>query len=291
MYLSILGGAMYGVLIALPLACFCVATGALLCYLISQQLGPAILLNSEKWQKRVEKWTERIAEHNDNLISYLIVLRIAPLPPHWVVNVVAPHLGISIWTFWISTFFGIMGVSFIHTQIGTTLDQMTSASDFHLISWQNGVGLGGIIIAVLIPVFMRRAWKKDLDQAAMDNDDASLLPVPNISITIPSSLPRLSMDRDHKIRLSYNSEEDLSKGYEEERDARARNFEIGGSDSEDDDAAESSNSGKGKERAVSPVYGGNGVAGGGDMKKASKLLGVDVGGPGRGGNEAGWGGR
>lgn len=72
---------------------------------------------------------------------------IAPLPPHWVVNVVAPHLGISIYHFWLSTFFGIAGVSYIHTTIGTTLDQMTSSEDFHLISWGNGLGLGGSELA------------------------------------------------------------------------------------------------------------------------------------------------
>ncbi|GAA6018792.1 hypothetical protein JCM10207_005580, partial [Rhodosporidiobolus poonsookiae] len=40
MYLSILGGALWGVAIALPLVCTCVATGALLCYLMSAALGP-----------------------------------------------------------------------------------------------------------------------------------------------------------------------------------------------------------------------------------------------------------
>ncbi|KAL8277165.1 hypothetical protein RQP46_010413 [Phenoliferia psychrophenolica] len=101
-------------------------------------------------------------------------LRIAPLPPHWVVNVVAPHLGISIWHFWISTFLGIAGVSLIHTQIGTTLDQMTGTSDFHIISIQNGAGLGGIMLAVLVPVFLRRRYKKDLELAATDDDAAPL---------------------------------------------------------------------------------------------------------------------
>ncbi|GAA5839418.1 hypothetical protein JCM11251_003972, partial [Rhodosporidiobolus azoricus] len=131
MYLSILGGALWGVLVALPLVCFCVASGALLCYLMSAALGPAVLLHSETWRKRVEAWEGRVMEHKSNLVSYLIILRIAPLPPHWVVNVLAPHLGIvrprvlhplplsvscflailarvaggkGLWTFWISTF-------------------------------------------------------------------------------------------------------------------------------------------------------------------------------------------
>lgn len=68
------------------------------------------------------------------MISYLMILRIAPLPPHWMVNIICPHLNISIPMFWASTFLGVMAPSFIHVQIGTTLDQMTSPSEFHLLS-------------------------------------------------------------------------------------------------------------------------------------------------------------
>jgi hypothetical protein len=112
--------------------------------------------------------------------------RIAPLPPHWVVNIVAPHLGIGLITFWVSTFFGIMGVTVIHTTVGGEfhnhqtkhtlcfasdavfscqsggLDEMTSARDFKLISWKNGLGLSGIVVAVLIPVGIRYYFRSDI---------------------------------------------------------------------------------------------------------------------------------
>lgn len=52
------------------------------------------------------------------MIWALMENRISPLPPHWVVNVVAPHLGIGVIPFWVSTFLGIMGVTVIHTTIG-----------------------------------------------------------------------------------------------------------------------------------------------------------------------------
>lgn len=154
MYLSILGGAVWGVPRALPLACACVATGATLCYLISAALGPA-LLTLPKWKAKLDTWTTRIQAQRENIISFLIVLRIAPLPPHWVVNVICPHVGIGLVPFWISTFFGILGVSVIHTTIGGSLDQMTSADDFHLISWRNFFGLSAVVVGVLIPVGIR----------------------------------------------------------------------------------------------------------------------------------------
>ncbi|KDQ57252.1 hypothetical protein JAAARDRAFT_178898 [Jaapia argillacea MUCL 33604] len=165
MYLSILGGAVWGVPIALPLACTCVATGASLCYLISAAFGPA-LLTLPKFAARLDSFSERIASQRANLLSFLIVLRIAPLPPHWVVNVLCPHLGIGLPVFWISTWFGILGVSVIHTTIGGGLDQMTSAEDFHLISWRNFLGLSAVVVGVLIPVGLRYYFKKELQEVA-----------------------------------------------------------------------------------------------------------------------------
>ncbi|KAK7454608.1 hypothetical protein VKT23_011361 [Stygiomarasmius scandens] len=163
MYLSILGGAVWGVARALPLACCCVATGASLCYLISAALGPA-LLTLPKWKARLDRWAVKIQQNKENMISFLIVLRIAPLPPHWVVNVICPHVGIGIVPFWISTALGIFGVTVIHTTIGGGLDQMTSADDFHLISWKNFLGLSAIVVGVLIPVGLRYWFKRDVEQ-------------------------------------------------------------------------------------------------------------------------------
>ncbi|CAE6519186.1 unnamed protein product [Rhizoctonia solani] len=178
MYLSILGGAVWGVPRALPLACSCVATGATLCYLISAALGPA-LLAVPSWRARLDTWSEKIESQRENLMSYLIVIRIAPFPPHWVVNVLCPHVGIGIPRFWISTFLGIMGVSVIHTTIGGGLDQMTSAEDFHLISWRNFGLLGAVVVAVLIPVGLRWSWKRELEQVA-DEDEVRLAGGPGL---------------------------------------------------------------------------------------------------------------
>lgn len=166
MYLSILGGAVWGVARALPLACCCVATGATLCYLISAALGPA-LLTLPKWKAVLDKWGDRIQANKENMISFLIVLRIAPLPPHWVVNVVCPHVGIGIVPFWISTALGILGVTVIHTTIGGGLDEMTSPDDFHLISWRNFFGLAAVVVGVMIPVGLRywfRSKVRDTDE-------------------------------------------------------------------------------------------------------------------------------
>ncbi|CDW99879.1 hypothetical protein [Sporisorium scitamineum] len=106
MYMSILAGALFGVPLALPLVCVSVATGASICYLISKFLG-VVLIALPTWQRRVDEWKAKLVQHEDNLLSYLVVIRMMPLPPHNVVNVLAPHLGVGLGTFWLSTAGGI----------------------------------------------------------------------------------------------------------------------------------------------------------------------------------------
>jgi len=173
MYLSILGGAVWGTARALPLACACVATGATLCYFISAALGPA-LLTLPAFRSRLETWSAKISAQRANLIPFLIVLRIAPLPPHWVVNVLAPHLGIDLIPFWCSTFLGIFGVTVIHTSIGGGLDEMTSAADFHLISWRNFLTLAAVVVGAMIPVGIRYVFSREVADVGDDEAHVAL---------------------------------------------------------------------------------------------------------------------
>lgn len=222
MYLSILGGAIWGVPIALPLACTCVATGATLCYFISAALGPA-LLTVPKWQAKFEVWTEKLREHKDNIISFLIVLRIAPFPPHWVVNVLCPHLGIGVIPFWVSTWLGIFGVSVIHTSIGGSLDDMTSADDFHLISFKNFLLLSAIVVGVMIPVGLRYYFRRDLANIADVEAEAAALEEEENGDRISAEGPRavdtpkgkvatgqlIMLDDDESEEYSEGSDEDI----------------------------------------------------------------------------------
>jgi len=52
-------------------------------------------------------------------------------------------------------------VTVIHTTIGGGLDDMTSAEDFHLISWKNFFGLGAVAIGVMIPVGLRYWFRRE----------------------------------------------------------------------------------------------------------------------------------
>ncbi|KAG9088352.1 hypothetical protein FRC06_002077 [Ceratobasidium sp. 370] len=53
-------------------------------------------------------------------------------------------------------------------RIFSGLDQMTSAEDFHLISWKNFGLLAAVVVAVLIPVGLRWSWKRELEDVGQD---------------------------------------------------------------------------------------------------------------------------
>ncbi|PLW18771.1 hypothetical protein PCANC_10921 [Puccinia coronata f. sp. avenae] len=157
MYLSILAGAMFGVQVALPLVCLCVGTGAMLCYLMSLNLASSVVIQLPSLRSRLEEWKLKLSTKTNklDLFAYLVVIRISPLPPHWVVNLLAPHVGIRLGVFWLTTCLGILPVTLIHTQLGTTLDQMVGPEDLSFFTLKNLTGLGLVAVGVLVPVAIR----------------------------------------------------------------------------------------------------------------------------------------
>lgn len=127
------------------------------------------------------------------------------------------------------------------------------------------------MLAVLVPVYLRRKWKKDLDAAATADDDAD---AQDSSPLLPSSqTPHVVLTPPTKVRLEYLSDE------EDDEDARSfvghAVFDLG-EDGEDEDGQEGK--GKGREVERAPSRGGGGGGGRGNLDKASRVLGVEVGG-------------
>ena len=58
---------------------------------------------------------------NENALSYMFVLRLVPLFPFWLVNLVPAFLGVPFRTYVIGTFFGIMPGSLVYASVGNGL--------------------------------------------------------------------------------------------------------------------------------------------------------------------------
>lgn len=85
------------------------------------------------------------AGFNENALSYMFVLRLVPLFPFWLVNLVPAFLGVSLRTYVIGTFFGIIPGSLVYASVGSGLG---------VVFEQGGVPDLGIIFKpeVLLPI-------------------------------------------------------------------------------------------------------------------------------------------
>ncbi|ORZ11854.1 hypothetical protein BCR42DRAFT_462049 [Absidia repens] len=107
---------------------------------------------------RIASWNEQLIRHKKHMMNYLIVLRIAPFPPNWTVNLGAPHLGVPLSTFFWGTFIGVAPPSFLHVQAGAAIDRLSSSDELVILTPLNVACLVGIAIAALVPVAVRRYY-------------------------------------------------------------------------------------------------------------------------------------
>ncbi|RGB40605.1 snare associated Golgi protein [Rhizophagus diaphanus] len=179
MWLSILGGALFSLVVALFLVCLCSAIGATNCYLLSHKFGKSFV--KDKFSEKLDRWAEKLRSHSQNLFNYMIVLRLSPFPPNWFANIAAPHVGVPLKVFFIGTFFGVAAPSLIHVQAGLTIEHLTNASDFKIFSFTNVFALILIAFAVLLPVWIRRRFEKAENELNDENNQIENNNIPPVS--------------------------------------------------------------------------------------------------------------
>lgn len=185
LFLSILSGFLFNFPVALTLVCFCSALGATLCYMLSQLVGRRIVKHF--FPKRANDWAAQVERHKDELLSYMLFLRMTPFLPNWFINLVAPVIGVPLFPFAVGTFFGMhfffvrskifeilsfgacAGVappSFLAIQAGKTLNTMTSSTD--AVSWTSMLLLLLFACVTLVPVIFKKQFKRKVEWTAPD---------------------------------------------------------------------------------------------------------------------------
>lgn len=95
----------------------------------------------------------------EDALSYMLVLRLVPLFPFFVVNIVPALLGVSLRVFVIGTFFGIIPGAIVYTSVGNGLSALLDAGqdpDFGIV-WSPSVfgPLIGLALLAAVPVVYR----------------------------------------------------------------------------------------------------------------------------------------
>jgi len=154
-FLSIVSGYLFNFGVALLVICFCSATGASFCYLLSYLVGRKLV--NKYLPERAAAWSEQVQRHRGNMLSYIIFLRITPFLPNWFINIVSPVIGVDLRPFWLGTFVGVAPPSFVAIQAGTTLQKLTSTTD--AITVQSVALLVVFAVLSILPVLFKDRMK------------------------------------------------------------------------------------------------------------------------------------
>ena len=93
--------------------------------------------------------------------SYLLVLRLVPLFPFWLVNLVPALAGVGLLTYLLATFIGIVPGTFVYASLGNGLGKVVDKPDLGVV-FRPSVLLPIIALAVLalVPVWYKRRRRK-----------------------------------------------------------------------------------------------------------------------------------
>ncbi len=93
--------------------------------------------------------------------NYLLFLRLVPLFPFWLVNLVPALAGVGLPTFLLATFVGIIPGTFVYASLGGGLGKLVEEPDLAILFHPGVLGpIVGLAVLALIPVWYKRRHRK-----------------------------------------------------------------------------------------------------------------------------------
>jgi uncharacterized membrane protein YdjX (TVP38/TMEM64 family) len=150
--LTLAGGFVFGKWLG-TLYVVCAATlGASAVFIIARtSLGAALRGKAGPLYTRIE------GNMNDNAAGYLLFMRLVPLFPFFLVNIVPALFNVRLPVFVLTTFFGIIPGSFVFVNVGERLGEIDSLND--LIAPQTFAAFALLGLFALLPG-MYKAWRR-----------------------------------------------------------------------------------------------------------------------------------
>ncbi len=152
---TLLGGFLFGWLLGTILTVVAATAGATAVFLVARtSFGEAL------WE-RVKPFAGRMEEgFRDGEFNYLLFLRLLPVFPFWVVNLLPAFLGVKTGMYMLTTFIGIIPGTTVYNVIGDGLGEVfESGGEFSLenaVSTEIVLGLAGLAVIALVPVAARK---------------------------------------------------------------------------------------------------------------------------------------
>lgn len=116
-FLTITSGYLFGVLPGSIYVVLSATLGAVVIFLaVKSALGSWLQARAQGWVAKMEKGFQA------NAISYMLFLRLVPIFPFWVVNIVPALLNVRLRLFFIATLIGIIPGSVVYVAVGNGLN-------------------------------------------------------------------------------------------------------------------------------------------------------------------------
>lgn len=152
---TIVGGYLFGLWFGAAAAVAGATLGAIAVFLAARTaLGDALRAKTGGALKRMEEGFRRDA------FSYLLVLRLVPIFPFWLVNLVPAFCGVSLRTYALATLIGIVPGSFVFASVGSglgaLLDRGETPNLMIVFQWNILVPILGLALLALLPVAVKR---------------------------------------------------------------------------------------------------------------------------------------
>lgn len=153
--LTLIGGFLFGAILGAVLAVVGATIGATIVFFIAKtSLGDQLRARTHGALKKMERG------FRENAFNYLLVLRLIPLFPFFVVNLVPAFLGVAARTFVLATFLGIIPGTFVYALVGSGLGQViASGSEFDATTVLTPKVVGalvGLAVLALLPVLYKK---------------------------------------------------------------------------------------------------------------------------------------
>lgn len=151
--LTVAAGFLFGVPVATLIAVLGATTGAVIVFLATRSALAGLL------RRRAGPWLSRLeAGFRRDAFRYLLTLRLIPLVPFWLVNLIPGLLGMRVGAFVVATALGILPGTVVFAGIGAGLGESLDKGEpdlGHLVTPALLLPLLGLALIVVAPVLYR----------------------------------------------------------------------------------------------------------------------------------------
>lgn len=153
--MTLVGGFLFGPVRTAIYVVFAATVGATILFLVARSaIGDRLRARAGPWMRRME------AGFQENALSYLLVLRLIPLFPFFVVNLVPAFLGVTLRTYVIGTFIGIIPGTFVYALAGGGLGSVLDTGDRFevaaVLTPEVIAALVGLAVLAMLPVVYKK---------------------------------------------------------------------------------------------------------------------------------------